>query len=293
VRGGIDVSAAGIVPLTGEWEVLEDTSRPAAESLPEYDELPRAWDSPFGYAAYRIRVRGLDPHEDYALKLYYQATSFRVSIDGKEVFSGGTPGRTEEETRPFFLSGVAAVPAGVGTAELVLETANFSHRRGGPTRAILLGPASEIRRYEARATFKDAAAIILCLVMGCVFFLNAAVRRQASSLFLGLIYVFCGLMVFLVSAEMFVGRIFPRRVLAGRALPYRPAPRHPLRRRRRSPAVGLYARESATPAELHPARRGRARRLRTGRTEALSLREEPNGGLRRPFLHRREQHPLR
>jgi len=210
VRGGIDVSAAGIVPLTGEWEVLEDTSRPAAESLPEYDELPRAWDSPFGYAAYRIRVRGLDPHEDYALKLYYQATSFRVSIDGKEVFSGGTPGRTEEETRPFFLSGVAAVPAGVGTAELVLETANFSHRRGGPTRAILLGPASEIRRYEARATFKDAAAIILCLVMGCVFFLNAAVRRQASSLFLGLIYVFCGLMVFLVSAEMFVGRIFPR-----------------------------------------------------------------------------------
>jgi len=101
-RGEIDASAkAGqvflfndVLPLAGERKIIEGSAIAGAGVRPAYAYLPGKWDRPEGYAAYRLRVRGLDPEWRYALLVSFIDTSHRLLADGKVLISGGAPGRT-------------------------------------------------------------------------------------------------------------------------------------------------------------------------------------------------------
>lgn len=211
-QGRLDVSnrAHEIVPLAGDWECLEDTT--GGEEAPprsSFAQLPSLWRHPFGFASYRLRLTGLDPRKNYALRLSFLETSYRVSVDGKVVFQAGIPERTKEAYRAAYGSGVVSLSPEVREVEIVVEVANFLFSIGGPFKTIFLGEESAIRKSEAWSVFFDGATAGLCLVMACVCFLNAIARVRRDSLFFGLIFLAGGGTIFLTSVESLPFRLFP------------------------------------------------------------------------------------
>jgi DNA-binding CsgD family transcriptional regulator len=210
-RGGeIDASDIGdrAIALAGEWEVLEDSQAPAGRGA-RYALLPGQWAKPYGYAAYRLRVRGLDPGKAYAIQTSYLDTSYRLWVDGTLLLSGGAPGRSAAETRSAYKAAVASLPAGKAEAELKLEVANFVHVRGGPSQGILLGDESYLRVYESWSFTTELVTIGIMLFLAGIAFLSAIVRGSSSSLWYGLMCVAGALGLLLLSPDFPIIRLFP------------------------------------------------------------------------------------
>ena len=110
IKGSFDASGAaeGILPLAGEWELVEDI-RP---EHPRYEALPCAWPEVSGWRAYRLVARGLDPALVYALKITYMDSSYRLYVDGDLAASGGQPGRSAAESRPSYAPTILRLPTG-------------------------------------------------------------------------------------------------------------------------------------------------------------------------------------
>lgn len=196
-----------IIPLSGEWICLENSADEIRRNA--FVRLPSYWNHPSGYAKYRMKTIGLNPKLNYALWVPAVETCFRLLGDGKELFTAGRPERTESQTRAAYLSGVASLPSGISEIELVLEVANYGHRQGGPSDIVKIGVMEDILSYDSWNVASDSAVVIMFLVMGGVYAFNAWVRRKTSLLFIGLIYFFGALDVFLSSPQFLVCRFFP------------------------------------------------------------------------------------
>jgi DNA-binding CsgD family transcriptional regulator len=209
-RGVLDLSAVShqIVPLSGEWELLR-SSAPAADEGPVWKRLPCTWEEPFGYASYRLLVRGLDPGRAYALRVPYMSTGFRLLIDGTEVFRNGSPGVTKESSVPGYLPGLVSLPAETSSFELSLEVSNFHHRRGGPFQTILLGERAPLERYEFWCVFTDAMVTAVFLLLGSMYLMNAFLRRYTPALYLALFFICIGVSGFVCTPEVLIFRLVP------------------------------------------------------------------------------------
>jgi DNA-binding CsgD family transcriptional regulator len=207
--GSIDASSVGddAIVLAGEWEVIEDSQAPEAKG--SYAYLPVKWAKPYGYAAYRLKLRGLDPKRSYALSTSYIDTSYRLWVDGSVLLSGGSPGRSEAQTRSAYNAALASLPAGKAEAELRLEVANFVHLRGGPYRGILLGDEAYLRRYDTLSFVSELVTVGIMLFIAGIAFMSAALRRSPSSLWYGLMCVSGAAGLFFLSPDFPVFRVFP------------------------------------------------------------------------------------
>jgi DNA-binding CsgD family transcriptional regulator len=208
--GSIDAYSVGdgAIVLAGEWEVLEESQASGGERR-RFAVLPEKWAKPYGYAAYRLRVRDLDPKRSYALSTSYIDTSYRLWVDGSVLLSGGSPGRSEAETRSAYNASMASIPAGRTEVELKLEVANFVHLRGGPYRGILLGDQGYLRRYDTWSFVSELVTIGIMVSLSGIACMSALVRRSQSSLWYGLMCVSGAAGLFLLSPDFPAFRIFP------------------------------------------------------------------------------------
>jgi DNA-binding CsgD family transcriptional regulator len=208
-KGGLDAATLGrdIAPLLGEWAVLEDSGTEGEGR--RFARLPYAWERPYGYVAYRLAIKGLDPNAAYALQVPYMDTSYRLRADGKVIFSEGIPGKSAGTTRSSYRSGVAKLPPGSEEVELVLEVANYTHRQGGPCNAIYFGEARDIERYDLLLLIENAVVMAIGLALGAIYLLDAMIRRRVRFLYIALIFLLGGLNVFIASPPMFAYLLFP------------------------------------------------------------------------------------
>jgi DNA-binding CsgD family transcriptional regulator len=185
-HGSLDASAfpGDVILLAGEWEVLEDSQNPAAAH--GYAHLPGKWAKPYGYAAYRLKITGLDPTRSWALETSYLDTSYRISVDGKPVLSAGTR-----------------------DAVITLEVANFTHMRGGPYRGILLGSEEYLNRYESWSLITELVTIGIMLFLGGLACMSALLSRRSSPLWFGLMLFSGALGLFLLCPDFPVYQFFP------------------------------------------------------------------------------------
>ncbi len=211
-QGKIDISKlnlSDVVPLSGEWQALESYPDNKGKPTEKYAVLPLLWKNPFGYAAYALRLEGLALGTAYALRLPYQSTSFRLSVDGQEAFISGQPTLEPKSGQPAYRTGVLILPKGKDSVELRLEVANWDHRRGGPFQIIFFGTEEVVRRYDLWAVLVDVAALVICSLIGGMFLFNAMLRRDSALLFLGLLCLSLGASAFFSTAEVLVFRAFP------------------------------------------------------------------------------------
>src|SRR5262245_34291685 len=137
----------GPIRLSGEWEFYWQRLLPP-EAFSHQDpplrtgfiRVPGSWNgyevagqkiSGYGYATYRLHIALGSPRERLALKFLDLATAFTVYVNGQQLLSVGTPGQSRQTTTPRFFPQVVDLQPATSDLDVVMQVANFHHRKGG------------------------------------------------------------------------------------------------------------------------------------------------------------------
>lgn|GEM_PF-2096720 len=151
----------GITNLTGNWEFywnkfyfpgfFNDTS---AVYTKHFAFVPSLWnkyipsnqnsDGGFGYATYRVVVLCPPSNNQLALKFLTVESSYRLFVNGKEVFNVGHADTTEESTISNLKPSIVSVFPENNKLDIVIQVSNFHNRGGGLWDFIKIGTASQI-----------------------------------------------------------------------------------------------------------------------------------------------------
>ncbi|MDP4222593.1 MAG: ATP-binding protein [Bacteroidota bacterium] len=191
VKGIIDLReiAAGksfITNLNGQWEFYwskmlhpGDFASPTELKPDCYGKVPSYWTdySPelaktkkMGFATYRLLVL-LPPglRQSLAFDMPVFDSSYEMYIDGKYMSGNGTPGMTEKETKPWYEKYFFRYNPVSDTMSIIINVANFHHRRGGFWLPVKIGTFSIVQRQYAASWARDWATVSLLFGFSLLF----------------------------------------------------------------------------------------------------------------------------
>jgi signal transduction histidine kinase len=182
----IDRKDKFLIMLNGDWEFywnrmlypndFKKTERPKPDlfaHVPAYwtdysDAVPT---SGFGFATYRLTM--LLPagvNKRLALDIPVFDSSFDLWINDSLIYSNGFPGTNEEATIPQYQPGFMRYSPKSDTLEILINVANFHHRRGGFWLPLRLGTFDMVQKEKA-AKYAGAYSTISLLTGFALFFL--------------------------------------------------------------------------------------------------------------------------
>ncbi|MFW5786450.1 MAG: LuxR C-terminal-related transcriptional regulator [bacterium] len=199
----------GPASLAGDWEIhWERLVSPEdlvenAHGAPQSDgtiRLPSTWNEwppgpeavgGRGYATMTATVLLPEGFTEGSLLVPNASTAYRLWANGELVAENGEPGRTRDETVPAYRIETARFSAASGELDLVLQVANFHHRRGGMWKPIRIGPAEDVHSRITVETLYDLLLLVSFLAMAIY---NFALYRMSGSrtptpLFLALVFI--------------------------------------------------------------------------------------------------------
>lgn len=229
-KGIIDLSAWNpstqkILELDGEWEfywenLLEPADFKAQVALQKtgWMVLPDKWNgysvkgsplSGIGYATFRLRIKGCDPSKAYGLKILDMGTAYRLWVDGRLLMANGMVGTSKKETVSQYLPQTADFFSSSSTVELVLQVANFRHRKGGVWKSIEFGHAGDIKDKREWALGVQLFLFGSLLIMG-LYHLGLYLIRPVdkSPLYFGIVSLITGFRS-IATGERFLIWCFP------------------------------------------------------------------------------------
>jgi hypothetical protein len=191
VRGVIDLKeTAGnkfIVRLQGKWEFYWEKMlhpqdfKDKAEIKPDYyGQVPSYWtDYPadsikttgMGFATYRLVIllpAGYRNSLGFDMPVF--DSSYEIFVNGKLMGENGTPGKTENETRPWYERIFFRFNPSSDSVEIVINVSNFHHRRGGFWLPMRVGTFTEVQKSCALTWARDWATISYLLGFSLLFF---------------------------------------------------------------------------------------------------------------------------
>ncbi len=151
--------------------------------------LPGSWkqagiDSGFGFASYGLLLTGLQPDEQYALRIGHTISACRILVNGRMSETIGSPGENMKEEHPAWDSVLAHFyPDEEGTARILLHISNFRDRVGGSNASIYVGPAALMSRMEDAQKKTETFVFAVLATMGLFFFALWFFRLQEMSFF--------------------------------------------------------------------------------------------------------------
>jgi len=200
----------GIIPLSGEWEYMAGMLNTSGWEDASYATLPGTWEgNRFGYGSYRSIIDGIDPAAEYGLLLPYQATAYRLYLDGDLIVSNGTVGINRPSSVPKYFPETFYFIPSKSSAELVLQVSNFHHRRGGPFQTIYFGERQKVERMESGNVVRDWVFVIMFATMSLYQFAFLIVRKHRTGLYLALFFLFVSINGMIGTPEVLIFRIFP------------------------------------------------------------------------------------
>ncbi len=211
-----------VVPLAGEyafyWSRLlgPDDFRTMEPERTGYLELPGLWNGysvngkkigGSGYATFRLLIL-LPAPGMYQIQVREFDSAYRLWANGKETGSG-TVGTTAEAVDPCWKRQEVTFFANPDTLELVLQVANFTHRKGGPEEMMYFGQAGVMYQRKVVSTSTETFLIGFLLMtmffhLGLFFFR----KKDRSNLFFALLNLVIALRVMLTGEKIFLD-IFP------------------------------------------------------------------------------------
>jgi signal transduction histidine kinase len=216
--------------LQGEWEFYwqellspEDIrSRMAGGELADrYINIPSSWLgyqldgqelSGEGFATFRLvtRLSEQDRNERLALRLPTIFHAYKLWVNGELLAEVGVVGQDKRSMTPRLATKLVFFQPENDRVELVMQVANFHHKRGGITKYIELGGSNVL---TAKTNLKIAAEMFITaslLVIGVYHLLLYMLRRKdRAPLYFGLFTVLFGIRSLLVGELMFT-QWFPR-----------------------------------------------------------------------------------
>lgn len=176
--------------LNGDWELYWDTllTPPDFEKGTDLEPLivpfPAPWNDlkaqglpikPKGAGTYRLRIHFGSSHPLLGFSMPDFYTSYKMWINGEPFLENGVVGATAAETTPYWLHQTKTYDLNLDTLEIVLQIANFSHRKGGPAEPIKMGTNDLIIQEKAKVdnfAFALFGSLVMCglFLLGLFFF---------------------------------------------------------------------------------------------------------------------------
>ena len=174
------------INLIGEWEfywnkLLHPHDFQSRKIHPDYyGKVPSYWTSypedsvrteKYGFATYRITVL-LPPgfRRTLAFNMPVFDSSYDIYINGIYFGGNGIPGKTANETVPGYKRNFFRYEPNSDTLKVIINVANFSHRRGGFWLPVQMGTFPEIQKQVA-GKWAGEWSIISILLGFSVFFM--------------------------------------------------------------------------------------------------------------------------
>ncbi|MGI6112868.1 MAG: ATP-binding protein [Mahellales bacterium] len=222
-----DFEGNGPVGLDGEWEfywkklydpqhfVNSDGGLEGKNLM----KLPRSWNGfevdgvpieGMGYATFRLRVKLPQDGKPKAMELPSVYTSHRLWVNGQLVSSDGKVGATSEDSLAKHYHKVITLNQSTSTIELVVQVANFMHRRGGIWQSIKFGNSQDIIKLRERQVLTDMILFGSLFIMGLYYLILYVLRRKdRSPLYFGIFCLLISLRSLLVG-EIILLYYFPQ-----------------------------------------------------------------------------------
>ncbi|NRB53554.1 MAG: response regulator [Saprospiraceae bacterium] len=176
--------------LNGEWELYWDTLltpedfRAGTSLEPMIVTFPMPWNDlkgqgfpvePKGAGTYRIQIYFDSSHPLLGFSMPDFYTSYKMWINGEPFLENGEVGSTAATTTPYWLHHTKTYDLDQDTLEIVLQMANFVHRKGGPSEPIRMGTNDLIIKEKATVdnfAFALFGSLVMCglFLLGLFFF---------------------------------------------------------------------------------------------------------------------------
>lgn len=205
----------GVIELNGEWSffwhtflydtLINKTSR--VDSV--FVNVPGLWNNKtidglkipgHGFASYRLKLK-LKTKKELAIKYLNSATACEIYVNGACLLSSGIPGKTKETTNPGYKPGVITFVPNSDVTEIVIQLANFHHRKGGQWTKLYLGEKEQIFQLRDRQIFIQLFLIGSILIMAIFHLVIYFSHRYDKPLFYFGIFALLVAIKFLVSGE--------------------------------------------------------------------------------------------
>ncbi|MCR8657259.1 ATP-binding protein [Paenibacillus endoradicis] len=164
-----------------------------------------------GFATFRvvIQLSEQDRNERLALRLPTIFHAYKLWVNGELLAEVGVVGQDKSSVTPHLATKLVFFQPENDTVELVMQVANFQHKRGGITKYIELGGSDVI---TVRTHLKIAAEMFITaslLVIGVYHLLLFALRRKdRAPLYFGLFTLLFGIRSLLVG-ELLITQLWP------------------------------------------------------------------------------------
>jgi signal transduction histidine kinase len=183
VKGVLDLQNVDpkhfVVMLNGEWEfywmqMLRPFDFDSNKVVPQYyGKVPSYWTdykeiktSNFGYATYRLKIilpKGF--RSPVALDLPAFDSSYDLYVNGRYIDGNGNTGKSEEETKPEYRRVFVRIIPVSDEMTIIINVANYHHRRGGFWLPAKLGIFSDLQKGMANSWAADWS--VMSVLFGC------------------------------------------------------------------------------------------------------------------------------
>ncbi|MFZ7101719.1 MAG: diguanylate cyclase [Peptococcaceae bacterium] len=221
---GLELSGGKVFLLNGSWEFywhelyeprdFPDNRQPEAH----YFTLPGLWNNydwdgkklpEEGFATLRLRIRGLDPEMDLALKMPYVYSAYKLWWNGQLAAANGEVGRTKEDIENRRFSEVIHLTDLKQDNEILIQIANFDFYRGGINLPIYLGERNTIEYLWKTALLRDMFLAGGFLMSGILFLLlYFKCKKEKTALYFGIVCLVFTIRSLIVN-EIIIGQLFP------------------------------------------------------------------------------------
>lgn len=166
--------------LDGEWEFYwSEIFNPqdfSSKNIPtkHYFNFPQTWNdktvgnlllSGHGYATYRLLIEFDEIPPLLALSIPDFFTSYQLWVNGEVLAKAGRLGTGKSSAKPHWLPDSKPFSINSTQLEIILQIANFHHRKGGAGEPILIGTSDTIlslRESEQSLTYILFGSFIIC-----------------------------------------------------------------------------------------------------------------------------------
>lgn len=162
-----------------------------------------------GYGTYYLKVLLPPKSEDVAIRTQMLSTAYQLFMNGELIILNGQVGKSSENSIPDMIPASHYYVPKSDILHIVLHVSNFHHKKGGASRELILGTASNIKRYDTFALALNLLFSGSIFMMGLYhlgFYFN---RKNDKSPFYLSLFCFVIAVRDIVSNEIFLKQVFP------------------------------------------------------------------------------------
>lgn len=214
-----DYRSEKILSVEGDWDfywnqLIPPDSVKYHKLQGETIRVPASWNDEesgragTGYATYVLTIKNA-PDNNLHMRIIHQRAAYTVWANGKQVASNGVASSDKDEYRSEYKPIIFPLGAYSESLQIVIHVANYTHRRGGLAKPIVIGSLEALQQKRSinlgMDLFVSGAVLIIAMYHIIIFLI---LRREKASLLFG-ISSFLFAVRLLVVGDIFIKTLLP------------------------------------------------------------------------------------